>query len=82
MHVEAALRAVEREVLQLALEIGLHLEPLQPEHLRVGDKWIGPAVPNVDRFVNEVVGLRCLLGDCVDGVLEDLALSAAMVRKG
>jgi hypothetical protein len=30
MHVEAALRAVEGEVLELALEVGLHLEELEP----------------------------------------------------
>jgi hypothetical protein len=29
MHVEAALRAVEREVLELAFEIGLHLQELE-----------------------------------------------------
>jgi hypothetical protein len=28
MHVEAALRAIEDEVLELALEVGLHLEEL------------------------------------------------------
>jgi hypothetical protein len=76
MHVQAALRAVEGEVLELALQIGLHLEQLQSEHLRVGDKWIGPAVPNVDRLVDEGVGLHRLLGDCVDGVLEDVAFAA------
>jgi len=35
----------------------------------VGDEWIGPAVSDLDRFVDEVVGLRRLLGDRVDGVL-------------
>jgi len=30
MNVQAALRAVEREVLKLALEIGLHLQELKP----------------------------------------------------
>jgi len=42
----------------------------------VGDKWIGPAVSDPDRLVNEVVSLRRLLGYRVDGVLEDLPLSA------
>jgi|UniRef100_UPI002F92E939 hypothetical protein len=74
MHVEAALRAVEGEILKLAFEIGLHLEQLQPEHLGVRDEWIGPAVPDLDRFVDEVVRLRRLLCDGVDGMLQDLPL--------
>lgn len=41
MHVEAALRAVEDEVFKLTFEVGLHLEELEPEHLRVdGDRVI------------------------------------------
>jgi hypothetical protein len=40
----------------------------------VNDKRVGAAVPNPDRLVNEVVGLRRLLGNGVDGVLEDLSL--------
>jgi hypothetical protein len=66
----------EGEVLKLAFEIGLHLEQLQPEHLGVRDEWIGATVPDRDRLIDEVVGLRRLLGDGVDGVLEDLALTA------
>jgi hypothetical protein len=76
MNVEAALGAVEGEVLELALEIGLHVEELEPEHLRVGDERIGPTVPDLDRLVDELVGLRRLLGDGVDGVLEDLPFTA------
>ena len=74
MHVEAALSAVENELLELTFEIGLHLQELRAEHLGVGDEWIGPPVPDPNRLVDEVVSLRCLLGDGVDGVLEDLAL--------
>ena len=74
MHVEAALRAVEGEVLELTLQIGLHLEELEPEHLRVdGDRMI--ASTGSLRFVDEIVGLDGLLGDGVDGLLEDLALA-------
>jgi hypothetical protein len=41
MHVEAALGAVEGEVLELALEVGLHLQEFKAEHLRVdGDRMI------------------------------------------
>ena len=75
MHVEAALRAVQRPCLELALEVGLHLEELEPEHLRMdGDRMI--ASTGSLRFVNEVIGLDALLGDGVDGVLEDVALAA------
>jgi len=35
MHLEAALGAVQHPRLELALEIGLHLQQLEPEHLRV-----------------------------------------------
>ena len=62
MHVEAALRAVEREVLELAFEVGLHLQELEPEHLRVdGDRMITST--SSLRLVNEFVCLDRLLGD-------------------
>jgi hypothetical protein len=80
MHVEAAFRTVEDEVLELALEIGFHLEKLEPKHLGVGDERIRPAVPNLDCLFDEVVGLRRLLGDGMDGVLEDLALTACQQK--
>jgi hypothetical protein len=82
VHIETALRAVEGEVLELALEIGLHLQELEAEHLRVDHKRIGAAVTDFDRFVDEVVGLGRLLRDGVDGSLEDLALSACHVVGG
>jgi hypothetical protein len=75
MHVEAAPRAVEGEILELALEVGLHLQELEPEHLGGdGDRMI--ASTGSLRFVDELVGLHRLLGDGVDGVLEDLAFWA------
>jgi hypothetical protein len=46
MHVEAALRAVEDEVLELALEIGLHAQAGVP--VLMGAAWTctcGPTVP-------------------------------------
>ena len=81
MHIETALLAVEGEVLEFALEVGLHLEELESEHLRVdGDRMIASTCSL--RFVDELVSLRRLLGDGVDGVLEDLALSACHMREG
>jgi len=39
MHVEAALRAVERAVPSYALEVGLHVQEFESDHLRVdGDR--------------------------------------------
>jgi hypothetical protein len=62
MHVETALRAVEDEVFELALEVGLHLQELEPKHLGVdGDRMI--ASTGSLRFVDELVGLDGLLGD-------------------
>jgi hypothetical protein len=78
MHVEAALRAVGDEVLKFALEIGLHVQELEPEHLGVHDKRVGSTVPDFDRLVDEGVGLRGLLGDGVNGMLEDLTLRQVM----
>ena len=37
-------------------------------------RWIGAAVLDLDRLVDELVGLRGLLGDGVDGPFEDLTL--------
>jgi hypothetical protein len=77
MNVEAASGAVEGEILELALEVGLHLQELEPEHLGVdGDRVI--ASTSSLRLVDELVGLRGLLGDGVDGVLEDVAFAAAI----
>jgi hypothetical protein len=42
----------------------------------MGDKRIGQAAPDVDRFVDEGIGPGGLLGNGVDGVLKDLSLSA------
>jgi hypothetical protein len=72
VHVEATLRAVEGEVLELTFQIRLHLEQFQPKHLGVRHEQIGPVVPDLDRLVNEIVGLGCLLGDGVGGQLKNL----------
>jgi hypothetical protein len=75
VNVEAALGAVEGEVLELAFEIGLHLQELKPKHLGVGDERIRAAVPHLDRLVDELIGLGCLLGDGLDSLFEDVSLS-------
>ena len=73
--VETALRAVEGEVLELALQVGLHLEQFKAEHLGVGDERIGAAVPDGDGFGDEVVGLAGLLCHGLDSLFEDVSLS-------
>jgi len=79
MHVEAALRAVRHPRLELALEVGLHLQELETEHLRAdGDRMI--ASTSSLRFVNELVGLSGLLGDGGDSAFKDVALSACHRR--
>jgi hypothetical protein len=80
VHVETALRPVQRPRLELALEVGLHLDQLLPQHLGVGDERIGPTVPHRDRLIDEVVRLGCLFGNRVDGVLEDVAFPRGHCR--
>lgn len=81
MHVEAALGAVQRPGLKLALDVGFHLEELEPEHLGVdSDRMI--ASSGSLRLGHELVSFRGLLGQGPDGVLEDLAFSAYRVREG
>jgi hypothetical protein len=81
MHIETTLRAVQRPRLELALEVGLHLQEPEPKHLRVDrDRMIASA--GSLRFVDELIGLDGLLGHGPDGVLEDLAFSASHVREG
>jgi hypothetical protein len=75
VNIQAALRAVEAEVIEFSFEVGLHVQELQPKHLGVGDERIGPAVPDLDRLVDETVGLGGLLGYGMDGAFEDVSLS-------
>jgi hypothetical protein len=81
MNVETALGAVQRPRLELALEIGLHIQELEPEHLRVDrDRMIASTCRL--RLIDELVGLDRLLGHGPDGVLEDVAFSSSHVREG
>lgn len=61
MDIETALRAVERPRLELALEIGLNLQELEPQHLRV-DRDRMRASSGGGGLVHELVGFDCLLG--------------------
>ena len=58
-----------------------HLEELEPEHLRVDRHRMIASTCSL-RLVDELVGLRRLLGNGVDGVLKDLAFAACHVREG
>jgi hypothetical protein len=45
MNVKAALRAIRHPRLELALEVGLHLEELEPQY-RVDRDRVGPSTTN------------------------------------
>jgi hypothetical protein len=81
MHLHAAGFAVEDPGRKFPIQVGVHLQELEPEHLCMdGDRVI--ASTRSLRFIDELVGLDGLLGNGPDGVLEDLALSASHVREG
>jgi hypothetical protein len=61
---------------ELALEVGLHLQELEPEHLGVDRDRVIASSGGL-RFVDELVGLDGLLAHDADRVLEDLAFSAS-----
>jgi len=63
VNVEAALGAVEDERLEFALQLLLHVQQLEPEHLRVNGDRMGAVEPGVERLVDKVVGIRGLLDD-------------------
>jgi hypothetical protein len=73
-----ALRAVEEEPIETALEIGFHVEEFEPEHLRVDRERVGAVEAAGDRLVDERVGLRGLLGDDANRPLEELTLPEAL----
>ena len=77
-------RAVEDKVGEFALEVGLHVEELEPEHPRVDRDRMGTVEAGGDCLVDELVGLRRLLGDAPDCPLEDAAFASdhgGMVRR-
>ena len=48
----AALRAVEDELPELAFEIGLHIQKLEPQHLRVNRERMRPVEAGGESLVN------------------------------
>lgn len=78
MNRSAAIRTVEDELAELALEVGLHVQELEPQHLRVDGQRMGPVEAGVKSLVDELVGLRRLLGQSPDGSLEDVAFTRGM----
>ena len=80
MNVEAALRAVRHPHLELALEVGLHLQKLKPEHLGMGDKRSERPRPTSIASSTRSSALAALLDDDVDGVLEDVVLASTLTQ--
>ena len=68
MHVQAALRAVREKSPSSRSRSDFPFRSSKRGILAMGDKRIGQAAPDVDRFVDD--------GNGVDGVLKDLSLSA------
>jgi hypothetical protein len=64
-----AIGAVDHELSELPLEVGLHTKQLQPQHLRVDRDLMRAVEAGSDRLVDECVGLRCLLAYSFDGAL-------------
>ena len=75
MHVQTALRAVERERIELAPEIGLHLEQSSRSIVAWVTSGLERPCPTSIASSTSASALAACSRD-VDGVLEDLALSA------
>jgi hypothetical protein len=75
VHVHAARLAVENPGCEFPFQIALHPQQLQPDLLGGdGDGVIGGQA-SVHRLVDDPIGIRGLLSDGVDGVLEDVVLA-------
>ena len=66
----SARRTIEDTALELAFEVGLRVEGLEAECLRVDRHRMGSVGAGGERLVDELAGLRGLLGDRPDGALE------------
>lgn len=78
----AAVGAVEDEPAELPLEVGLHLDQLQPQHLGVDRQRVRPAKARVQCLIHERVGLDGLFRYDPRRVLEDVALPSPHGRDG
>jgi hypothetical protein len=79
VNVETARRAVRHPRLELAFEVGLHLQQLKAEHLRVDCHRVIASTCG-GRLLDEVVGLGSLLGEGMDGVSRMSRSRPAMPR--
>jgi hypothetical protein len=61
VHRLAAARAVEHQLPELSLEVGLHLQELEPQHLRVNRNRMGAVQAGVECFVEDRARGRRLL---------------------
>lgn len=70
----AAARAVEHELSQIALEVGLHLQELEAKHLRLVGDGVGAVQAGVDSLIDDRARGCRLLARGSNGTLEDVAL--------
>jgi hypothetical protein len=80
VHGPTTLRAIQHQIPETPLQVGLHSQELQAQHFRGDHDRIGAVESGRDRLVDEVVGLRRLLREGVDRAFEDVAF--AHVRGG
>jgi hypothetical protein len=72
MNGEAATLAVQNELPKLPLQIRLHFQQLEAEHLGVNHQGLVSGDPGREDLVHELVGLDRLLGHGLNRVLEEV----------
>jgi excisionase family DNA binding protein len=80
MHAPVAAPAMEQDVPELSLKLGLRLQELHPQALGCGDESRLIARVNFVCFLDDSVGVGCSVGDGLDGALEDLPLASPRHR--
>lgn len=63
--------AIEDDLRELTLKIGLHRQQLGTEHLRAHDDPVGSVEPGCHRLVDDRIGVGRLLRDAVGGADEE-----------